>query len=65
MAVAGAAPEFETAQEILDELLDRLRIEGHERARYRQRLGHALLMEAIETAQLFTTLEGEEDRAQL
>ena len=58
----GRLVEQETAQEILDELLRCCRIEGEEKARYRKRLGNALLMEAMETTDLYAKPErGESD----
>ena len=44
--------EHETVQDVVEELLANARYADEVKARYRQRVGHALLMEVVETLQL-------------
>lgn len=49
---AGALPERETVQEVVEELLAMTRLDAETKASYRRRVGLALLMEAVETMTL-------------
>ncbi len=49
---AGAPRKRETVQEIVEELLAATRLDSETKTNYRQRVGLALLMEAVETMRL-------------